>query len=246
VFGVRTRNPASINAHTKVLQGAGFDAALVRTRPTGSWNSSEYVWDAVEAWLGHPIAGADTRSAAAELLDHWLHRFGPATDTDIRWWFGWTATITTAALCAIEARPVVLPHGTPAWLAADDVEPVAEVEPWVRLLPGLDATTMGWKERDWYLRPDMTSRLFDRFGNAGPTIWVDGRVVGGWIQRPDGEIVYDLMEPLSASERLLLDRAADEVAEVLGDTIVKPRFPARNQHELLERAQSPIPDRLCP
>ena len=45
---------------------------------------------------------------------------------------------------------------------------------------GLDA-------RDWYLGPHRPA-LFDRNGNAGPTIWVDGRIVGGWAQRSDGEI----------------------------------------------------------
>ena len=67
------------------------------------------------------------------------------------------------------------------------MEAVEPVEPWVALLPGLDPTTMGWKERDWYL-PDAGADTFDRMGNAGPTVWVDGRVVGGWAQAADGEI----------------------------------------------------------
>ncbi len=233
VFGASTRNPASINAHTKVLQQGGFDALLVRTRPTGSWISSEYAWASVDTWLDAPIAGADTRSAAAELLDHWLHRFGPATDTDIRWWFGWTASMAGTALADTGAVQVELVGGTEGWLAADDVDPVPAVGPWVRLLPGLDATTMGWKQRDWYLDPTMVPRLFDRFGNAGPTIWADGRVVGGWIQRPGGDIVLDLLGPLGAEQRVLLDDAIDELTGVLGDTAVKPRFPSPNQRELL-------------
>ncbi len=49
------------------------------------------------------------------------------------------------------------------------------------LLPGLDVTTMGWVERDWYLE-DLREQVFDNRGNAGPTAWADGRVVGGWRQ----------------------------------------------------------------
>ena len=55
------------------------------------------------------------------------------------------------------------------------------------LLPSLDPTTMGWKERDWYL-PAAAAQAFDRMGNAGPTIWVDGQVAGVWAQTTDGEI----------------------------------------------------------
>ncbi len=62
-------------------------------------------------------------------------------------------------------------------------------EPSAALLPTLDPTTMGWKERDWYLG-EHASLLFDSNGNAGPTVWWDGRVVGGWSQRRDGEIVF--------------------------------------------------------
>ena len=35
---------------------------------------------------------------------------------------------------------------------------------------------MGWRERVWYLG-DHAKMLFDTNGNAGPTVWVDGRVM---------------------------------------------------------------------
>ena len=75
-----------------------------------------------------------------------------------------------------------------AWLAADDLDAVRGSPKWVALLPGLDPTTMGWKDRSWYLEAGVASRIVDRNGNAGPTIWVDGRVVGSWVQRKDGTI----------------------------------------------------------
>ncbi len=65
---------------------------------------------------------------------------------------------------------------------------------WAALLPGLDATVMGWKERDWYLDPGMVPKLFDTVGNAGNTVLVSGRVVGAWGQRPDGTVVVGLLD----------------------------------------------------
>ena len=78
--------------------------------------------------------------------------------------------------------------GTVGWISADDTDEVDEASPWIAFLPGLDPTTMGWKQRSWYLGDHgaFGASVFDRNGNAGPTIWVDGRVVGGWAQRKVG------------------------------------------------------------
>ena len=43
--------------------------------------------------------------------------------------------------------------------------------------------------------------LFDSAGNGGPTIWVDGRIVGGWAQRRSGEIVADCFSRTLATKR---------------------------------------------
>ena len=126
------------------------------------------------------------------------------------------------ALAGCGAEPVEL-DGGPGFVAAGDHEPVAPGASWVALLPGLDPSVMGWKERGWYLGRH-AERLFDRNGNAGPTVWLDGRVVGGWAQRRDGRVVFELLEPVARSVR---DRIADEAArleEWLAGTVVTPRF----------------------
>jgi hypothetical protein len=76
---------------------------------------------------------------------------------------------------------------------ADDLATSPTPEPWVALLPSLDPTTMGWQQRTWYLG-DHAPAVFDRNGNAGPTVWADGRIVGGWAQRRSGEVVFRLLE----------------------------------------------------
>lgn len=62
---------------------------------------------------------------------------------------------------------------------------------------GIAPTVMGWKERGWFLGKH-GSELFDRNGNAGPTVWANGRVVGGWTQTANGEIRVELLERLDA------------------------------------------------
>ncbi len=117
------------------------------------------------------------------------------------------------------------------YVLADDVEPELAGDPGAALLPALDPTTMGWKERDWYLGPHATS-LFDRNGNAGPTVWWGGRVVGGWAQRQDGEIAYRLLEDVGADAEAAVAAEAESLARWLGDVRVTPRFRTPLEREL--------------
>lgn len=222
---------ATVSAHTRVLLGLGFEGRLVRTRPVGTWINGQYAWAAMDAWLPGGVDGLPEREGAAGLADRWLRAFGPATADDLQWWAGWSAATTCRALADCAAVPVMLSEG-PGWVAAGDEAEEPPVEPWVALLPGLDPTTMGWKRRSWYL-PDAAGDAFDRNGNAGPTIWVDGRVVGAWAQAPDGEIRTHLFEPLPARRRAeIADRCA-WLRAVLGETRFTVRFPGVVQARLL-------------
>jgi hypothetical protein len=165
----------------------------------------------------------DHAVACAGLLRRWLWTFGPGTLTDIRWWTGWTARLARETLSAVGAVEVGLDDAV-GYVLPDDVGPVGPVAPWVALLPGLDPTVMGWKERAWYV-DDRDPRLFDT-GNAGPTVWANGRVVGGWVHRPDGEVAVELLEEVDAASRTAIEARRLELREWLGDVRVRSRFPA--------------------
>jgi hypothetical protein len=176
----------------------------------------------------------DHTEACSELLGRWLRSFGPATTTDIRWWTGWTAALAKTTLGAIDAVEVQLAEGT-GYVLADDLERAQDVDPWVALLPGLDPTAMGWKKRGWYLG-DHASDLFDRNGNAGPTVWANGRVVGAWAQAEEGEVVVELFARLDAATRARLDAERERLATWLGDVRIRPRFGTPLGKELATRS----------
>jgi hypothetical protein len=113
--------------------------------------------------------------------------------------------------------------GAPGFVLPDDVENEPWPEPWAALLPALDPTVMGWKERDWYLG-DHGPALFDTSGNAGPTVWWDGRIVGGWSIRKDGEVVYRQLEDVGAEASRAVEAEAELLQAWLGETTVIPRF----------------------
>jgi len=89
---------------------------------------------------------------------------------------------------------------------------------------------MGWSQRGWFLG-DHGPELFDRSGNAAPTVWWDGRVVGGWAQRKDGEIVFRLLEDVGADAARAVEAEAARLATWLGDVRLTPRTRTRTPLE---------------
>jgi hypothetical protein len=217
-------------ASGRVLLQLGAEGRIGRGRPRGSWISSQYRWRPIDAWLPGGISRPDPADARRELVQQWLARFGPGTIADLRWWTGWTARLVQQALGAIAVEEVALDAGT-GLVLADDAEPVPEPEPWVALLPALDATVMGWKERGWYLGVHAPA-LFDRNGNAGPTVWCDGRVVGGWGQRRDGAVVFRLLEDVGHEASAAVEAEAARLGAWLDGVRMIPRFRTPLEREI--------------
>jgi len=217
-------------AHSRVLLLLGFDGRVLRARPTGTWINGQYRWAAADAWFPGGFGDLDVRPAAAGLARRWLAAFGPGTRTDLAWWAGWTVATTRAALADVGAVEVELAGddaaGGPGYVLPDDVDAPPEAPPSAALLPGLDPSTMGWKQRDFHLDPADVPLLFDRNGNGGPTAWVDGRIVGGWHHRKDGGIALHLTSDVGVEARAALQERAAMIEQLLGDVRFSVRFPS--------------------
>ena len=214
---------------TRLLRVLGVEGKVVRGRPLGGWTSSQFRWAVAPE---HPEL--DIAEAQAELLARWLTACGPATEADLKWWTGWRVTDVRRALAAIGAEAVTLDEGTGYVAAGDLAPPAGPAEPWAALLPGLDPTAMGWQQRDWYLTPELRPALFDGSGNVGPTVWWDGRVVGGWAQRQDGEIVWRILDGAGVGREgeAAIGVAAERLRGWVGATRLTPRFRTPVEREL--------------
>lgn len=204
-----------------ILSAAG---RVVRGPNDAHWRRSKPRWVAMDAWLGEELALPEPEAAYDALVAAWLLAFGPGTETDLVWWFGSTKTVIRQSLARLGAVEVALEEGT-GWLHPGDLDEVEPAPPTAALLPVLDPTTMGWKERDFYLGPH-APHLFDSAGNAGNTAWWDGRIVGGWIQRPDGLIELQLLEEVSPEAERALEDRREQVQDWLGETRVTTYFPS--------------------
>jgi DNA glycosylase AlkZ-like len=208
---------------SRVLFQLSAEGRIVRGRPLGTWLSGQHQWSPAEDWLpGGPGNKPATEEARVMLARAWLAAFGPGTATDLQWWAGWTAGQTKRALTAVEAVPVDL-DGQVGYVLPGDEAPEVPVEPWVAFLPGLDPTPMGWKERGWYLG-DHKPKLFDATGNVGPTIWLNGRIIGGWGQPESGEVRYQLLEDVGLEATTQVEAEAARWTTWLAGVRVTPRF----------------------
>ena len=206
------------NVSSRVLFLLAAQGQVVRGRPRGSWTSHQYRWVPLSRWSPDGLADWPAAVAEVELARRWLRAYGPATVEDLRWWTGWGKTQASRVLTELKPAEVEL-DGQPGIVLADDLDPApdpgANSEPWAALLPALDSTPMGWQQRAWFLG-EHGPRLFDRAGNIGPSLWWDGRIVGGWAQDRHGEIVCRFLEDAGSEAAAAADAAARRLAAVLG------------------------------
>jgi hypothetical protein len=248
-IAVGKRYEGTVGVSTRMLFLMSTQGDIVRTRPLGTWLSSQYRWTTAEQWIGG-LPPISPEAAGAELVRRWLRSFGPGTTDDIAWWTKWTKAQVKAALAAVGAVEVTADTGdddkAAAWVLADDLEDTPAsaaapdgVEP-VSLLPSLDSTVMGWRERCWYLGPQGPA-LFDRNGNAGPTVWVGGRAVGAWSQREGGQVVASILEPVDVDTAERVAAAAERLTAWMDGVRVTPRFTNPLERELATGVTPPPP-----
>jgi len=203
----------------RVLGWLGARADIVRGVNGGHWRTSRPQWTPMPRWLGAPPVAAEEADGYSELVRRWLARYGPGTEADLVWWLGATKTVVRRALADLAAVEVSLDGGQIGWVLPEDEGAEPEVAPAAALLPVLDPTVMGWKGRDWYLG-DLAPELVDRNGNAGTTAWWDGRVVGCWVQDPEGVIGVHLLTDVPAVGRRSLEAEAARLSGWLGGVSV--------------------------
>ncbi len=212
----------ALHGRTKVITGSRWDLAdvpfaprlltllgaehrIVRAHNEGHWRTSRPRWALTETWLAQVPEPLTVADGYAVLVREWLARFGPGTEADLVWWLGATKSAVRSALAAVDARPVTLDSGATGYLLPDDDLTEDEPgEPWVALLPTLDPTLMGWRDRDFYLAPGLVPHLFDSNGNGGTTAWLNGRVVGCWVQDEQARVRVIPCAPLDAGSAHLL------------------------------------------
>ena len=217
----------SVSFAPRLLTLLGAEGHIVRARNTGHWRTSRPVWTTMSAWLGYEPIPTDERSGYAELVRRWLTAFGPGTQTDLVWWLGATKSVVRQALTDVAAVPVELDSGAVGYVLPGDDQPDTTEGEWAALLPVLDPTVMGWKDRAFYLDPAHVPYLFDANGNAGTTAWLDGRIIGCWVQDDDAAVRVIPTQALARRDRERLREEAGRLTAFLDGVVISTVYKSR-------------------
>ncbi len=209
----------------RLLSTLAAGGRVLRGPNEADWQVSRPRWVLTEQWLGGPARPLEPGAGYLALVERWLRTFGPGTEADLVWWLGATKTAVRRALAELGAVEVALEEGV-GHLLPDDLDDVPEPEPWGALLPVLDPTTMGWRQRRFYLDDEDVPHLFDSNGNAGTTAWWQGRVVGCWVQDPDGVVEVLLRHDVGSEGRRVLADEAERLTGWLGGRRVVTVYPS--------------------
>ena len=193
---LRGREPATVaeireligdptKALSHVVGLMGRQGRLARATVRGGWKSDVYAYALWEEWVGEPLSEAEPVDARAQLARRYLAAYGPASAEDLRWWAGWRAGETRAALAALDDEVATVDvDGSPALVLASETEALAATEPdagrGTRLLPVWDSYYMGYRDRSRQVRAQDYANVYDKAGN--------GTSVGGGGRRGRGRL----------------------------------------------------------
>ncbi len=231
-FGVGSRFEATQSVGSRVLPQLAMEGRIVRGRPRGTWVSGQYRWVPLEAWLDGPIPRSRARSSASGASPELARRLR-ARNRDRYPLVGWLDGPRSAS----GARRRCLTRSSISKAPPDSSSRTTSSPPRGSILQppcSRPSTRRRWAGRSESGTSALTQRLlFDRNGNAGPTVWWDGRVVGGWSQRRDGEIVFRLLEDVGREAvRGGREPRRRRVAAWLGENRFSPGFLPPFQREL--------------
>ena len=173
-------------------------------------------------WLGERPAH-DRDAALAELARRYLAAFGPATEADFAGWAGLGLRDVRSALGLIAAELTELRLGErPAWTLKRRARRTP-AGPIVRLLPAFDTYLMGYRDRDFFVAPELWPEIGPGGGVLRATIVRDGVALGTWRSpRIAGAIRVELApfrkldrETIAAIEAEVTDIGRFEGAAVL-------------------------------
>lgn len=166
------------------------------------------------------VEPCDRSEADKALAQTYFELYAPATYEDWAWWCGLNAERCKTAFNSLKLVEVNVNGLPPMWgveTQADALLQTPDTPPdMVRLLPYEDALIKAYKptRSRFYDDADIAEdSAFSNFGEAVPTIWIDGQIMGvwTWIQKPNEPMT---VEPFFQMTKALRKRLNPEIERV--------------------------------
>lgn len=159
--------------------------------------------------------------ALAALAKRYFVSHGPATVYDFAWWTGLTLTEARLGMKLVEQDFVQATVDGRTYWVSETAPPTPRPNPTAYLLPPYDEFTVAYKDRSAFLDPTLTKEA--ALHGIGPSIIIDGRMVGTWkrtLTKDAVLITCNLFAPLSQNQYTALEKAAQHYGSFLGLPVV--------------------------
>ncbi len=176
----------------------------------------------VDQWLP-PQNAFEPAEAQTELLRRYLRAYGPATPRDFAKWTGNPMSEVKAAWAAVQEELIeVTVTDTRAWLLRADLAELQNSSlnaPHVRLLPSFDPWVLGHADKNQLVEARHYKRIFRSAAWVTPVVLLNGRAVGVWSHKRQGQELLVEVEPFekfSPAVRALIETEAARLGGFLG------------------------------
>ncbi|MBN2614036.1 MAG: AlkZ family DNA glycosylase [Bacteroidales bacterium] len=164
------------------------EGILVRGKINGGWKSNNHRYYLFgDFFCSETKTNIIERDAIISLISEYLKTYGPVTAEDISWWSGIckSAAKEVLALIGKQVKEIRLSgEQIDFFMLEKDYSQYSVFQSehikTVNFLPALDPFIMGYRLRSRFLNIVHNDYVFDRYGNASPTIILDGKVIGIW------------------------------------------------------------------
>ena len=159
----------------------------------------------------------------AELARRYFAAYGPATQSDFRWWSGLPAADTRRCLhAAAEDLTEVNVDGQSMWMSHTGAAQLNDVlhgpQGVVRVLGPFDPYIVGYAKRDLDVPDHLLKRVNAGGGMLRPCVLIDGRLVGTWDRKRRARgltVGITCFEELSESAQAQLEAEFAEIGRFL-------------------------------
>ena len=160
--------------------------------------------------------------ALAELARRYFTSHGPATLQDFVWWSGLIAADARAGLEMVKSEFIQEVIDRRAYWLSPSTITAKVASPTAYLLPPFDEYTVAYKDRSAVLDPVYTQQA--KYA-IGPTIAVDGQIVGTWNRTFKKDAIVITASPftsLSEVQNGAIAAAVERYSRFVGKSIINP------------------------
>jgi len=187
------------------------DLTIVRGNVKGSWKSNIHRYYRFEDYYkGINSRGFHDEEAPVELVMSYIRTYGPVLDSDVIWWSGLSKSMVNDVLKRrINKLTKLEITDSPGrfFMLTEDFNMLrqfrAPEDAIIHFLPAMDPFVMGFKDRSRFIHEAFYDYVYDRFGNASPTIVLQGQMIGIWDIDNDKNLI----------KLFLFQQAGDEIYE---------------------------------